>query len=102
MDTWLKAALCRLNHPLTENSDMADEIIHRLRGVLLETNYSGLIRANEIFQEWLTGHVSMPLGKDGEHITINLIDFNQYERMLSVNRYSLLVHVIVFSTWCYL
>ena len=22
----------------------------------------------------------MPLGKDGEHITINLIDFNQYER----------------------
>lgn len=80
VDTWLKAALCRLNHPLTENSDLADEIIHRLRGVLLEANYSGLIRANEIFQEWLTGRVSMPLGKDGEHITINLIDFNQYER----------------------
>jgi len=80
VDTWLKAALCRLNQPLTANSDLADEVIHRLRGVLLEANYSGLIRANEIFQDWLTGRVTMPLGKNGEHITINLIDFNQYER----------------------
>ena len=76
VDIWLKEALCRLNKPLAANSDLADEVIHRLRGVLLEAGYSGLIRANEIFQDWLLGRVSMPLGKDGEHITIHLIDFD--------------------------
>jgi len=76
VDTWLKEALCRLNKPLAANPDLADEVIHRLRGVLLEAGYSGLIRANEIFQDWLLGRVSMPLGKDGEHITIHLIDFD--------------------------
>ena len=76
VDTWLKDALCRLNKPLAANPDLADEVIHRMRGILLEASYSGLIRANEIFQDWLLGRVSMPLGRDGEHITINLIDFD--------------------------
>jgi hypothetical protein len=75
VDTWLKDALCRLNKPLAANPDLADEVIHRLRGVLLEAGYSGLIRANEIFQDWLLGRISMPLGKDGEHVTIHLLDF---------------------------
>lgn len=76
VDTWLKDALCRLNKPLAANLDLADEVIHRLRGVLLEAGYSGLIRANEIFHDWLLGRISMPLGKDGEHITIHLLDFD--------------------------
>ena len=76
VDTWLKESLCRINKPLAANPDLADEVIHRMRGVLLEAGYSGLIRANEIFQDWLLGRVSMPLGKDGEHITIHLIDFD--------------------------
>ena len=79
VDTWLKDALCRLNKPLKANPDLADEVIHRMRGVLLEAGYSGLIRANEIFQDWLLGRVSMPLGKDGEHITIHLIDFDNVD-----------------------
>ena len=79
VDTWLKESLCRLNKPLAANSDLAEEVIHRLRGVLLESNYSGLIRANEIFQDWLLGRASMPLGKDGEHITVHLIDFDNLQ-----------------------
>lgn len=75
VDTWLKEALWRLNPPLAEQPDLADEVIHRLRGVLLEANYSGLTRANEIFHDWLLGRTSMPLGEEGEHITIHLIDF---------------------------
>ena len=76
VDSWLKDALCRLNKPLVANPDLADEVIHRLRGVLLEAGYSGLIRANEIFQDWLLGRISMPLGEDNEHITIHLLDFD--------------------------
>lgn len=76
VDTWLKDALCKLNQPLARNPELAEEVIHRLRGVLLEANYTGLVRANELFQDWLVGRNSMPLGKDGEHITINLIDYD--------------------------
>ncbi len=75
VDTWLKEALCKFNQPLDDNPDLADEVIHRMRGVLLEANYSGLVRANELFMSWLLGGQSMPLGKDGEHITIHVIDF---------------------------
>ncbi|NQU63407.1 MAG: type I restriction endonuclease subunit R, partial [SAR324 cluster bacterium] len=71
----LKESICRLNKPIAEHPDLADEVIHRLRGVLLEASYSGLTRANEIFHDWLLGRTSMPLGKDGEHITIHLLDF---------------------------
>ena len=79
VDTWLKEALCRMNKPLAASPDLADEVIHRMRGVLLEANYSGLVRANEMFLDWLLGRVSMPLGKDGEHITIHVMDFNTPE-----------------------
>ncbi len=48
VDTWLKDALCRLNKPLAANPDLADEVIHRLRGMLLEAGYSGLIRTNSM------------------------------------------------------
>jgi len=85
VEPWLKESLCRLNPIIGQHPDLADEVIHRLRGVLLDASYSGLIRANEIFHEWLLGKNSMPLGKDGEHITINLIDFDHPEN----NRYVL-------------
>ena len=55
VETWLKDALCRLNKPLAGNPDLADEVIHRMRGVLLEAGYSGLVRANELFMKWLLG-----------------------------------------------
>tara|TARA_R110002124_G_scaffold149220_1_gene315086 strand:+ start:242358 stop:245420 length:3063 start_codon:yes stop_codon:yes gene_type:complete len=76
IESWLKDALCRLNPDIAKDPEKADEVIYKLRGVLLEASHSGLVRANELFTEWLRGEKSMPLGKDGEHITINLIDYN--------------------------
>ncbi|MBT4018529.1 MAG: HsdR family type I site-specific deoxyribonuclease [Alphaproteobacteria bacterium] len=78
IETWLKEALCRLNPDIGKDPEKADEVIYKLRGVLLDANHSGLVRANEMFTEWLRGEKSMPLGKDGEHITINLIDYNDH------------------------
>jgi len=79
VDSWLKDALCRLNKPVGKNPELAEEVIHRMRGVLLEAGYSGLIRANELFNEWLQGNQSMPIGKDGQHVTIHLIDFDNIQ-----------------------
>ena len=76
VESWLKDALCRLNPDIAKDPGEADEVIYKLRGLLLEAGYSGLVRANELFTEWLRGEKSMPLDKDGEHTTINLIDYN--------------------------
>lgn len=78
VENWLKEALCRLNPDIAKDQEKADEVIYKLRGLLLEAGHSGLVRANELFTEWLRSEKSMPLGKDGEHITINLIDYNDH------------------------
>lgn len=80
VESWLKEALCRLNPDIANDPEKADEVIYKLRGVLLEASHSGLVRANELFTEWLRGEKSMPLGKDGEHITINLIDYHDHSK----------------------
>ena len=80
IEKWLKDALCRLNPEISKNHEKADEVIFKLRGVLLECSHSGLVSANELFTEWLRGEKSMPLGKEGEHITINLIDYQDHSK----------------------
>lgn len=79
VDEWLKDALCSLNPAIGQQPDYADEVIHKLRGVLLEAPHSGLVRANENFQAWLLAEKTLPFGENGEHVTINLIDFEQIE-----------------------
>jgi type I restriction enzyme R subunit len=53
VDEWLKEALCSLNPDIASQPDYADEVILKLRGVILEARHSGLVRANENFTEWL-------------------------------------------------
>lgn len=72
----LKEALCRLNPPIAASPDKADEVIHKLRAILITVNNVGLVRANEEFAKWLRNEMSLPLGKNNEHITIRLIDFD--------------------------
>ena len=73
----LKESLVRLNPDLKNSPDRADEVIHKLRAILLSVGNVGLVRANEEFSKWLRGEVSMPLGKNHEHINIRLIDFDE-------------------------
>lgn len=79
VDEWLKDALCSLNPNIAAQPDYADEVILKLRGLILEARHSGLVRANENFTEWLLAEKTLPFGQDGEHVTSNLIDFNNIE-----------------------
>ncbi|AFV84413.1 type I restriction endonuclease subunit R [Alteromonas mediterranea] len=76
VDEWLKDALCSLNPDIAKQPDYADEVIHKLRGLMLEARNTGLAKANENFQEWLMAEKSLPFGENGDHITINLIDID--------------------------
>ncbi|MCU7931379.1 MAG: HsdR family type I site-specific deoxyribonuclease [Candidatus Thiodiazotropha sp. (ex Codakia rugifera)] len=79
VDEWLKEALCKLNPAIDANPDYADQVIHKLRGVLLESRHTGLVQSNENFSAWLLADKSLPFGENGEHVTINLIDFNNLD-----------------------
>ena len=80
VEEWLKDALCLLNPDIASKPNYADEVIYKLRGVVLEAKHTGLVKANENFNEWLMAEKTLPYGKDGEYITINLIDFNNIEK----------------------
>ena len=76
----LRDALIRLNPEIAAQPDRADDVLYRLRAVLMGVRGDGLVKANEEFAAWLTGERSMPFGEDGEHVTVRLIDFEDLER----------------------
>lgn len=71
----LKDSLCRLNPDIAAQPDRADEVIHKLRAILITVGNVGLVRANEEFSKWLRGEITLPFGKDGHHVPIRLFDF---------------------------
>jgi type I restriction enzyme, R subunit len=80
VESELKQALLRLNPSIAAQPERADEVIHKLRAILVTVGQTGLVRANEEFAKWLLGEQSMPFGKDGAHVTINLIDYVAVQR----------------------
>ncbi|WP_276348830.1 type I restriction endonuclease subunit R [Daejeonella sp. JGW-45] len=75
LENELTDALCRLNPEIATKPERAEEIIHKLRAILITVNNIGLVRANEEFAKWLRGEVSLPFGNEEHHIPIRLIDF---------------------------
>jgi len=76
LEASVRSALCRLNPGITAQSDRADEVIYKLRGVILGVSGDGLVRSNEEFMAWVRGERTMPFGPNGEHVSIRLIDFD--------------------------
>ncbi len=75
LENELKESLCRLNPNIKANPDYVDEVIHKLRAILITVSNVGLVRANEEFVRWLRNEMSMPIGPKGEHVNIKMIDF---------------------------
>ena len=78
-EDWVRAALIRLNPEIAEDPDRADEVLYKLRAVVLAVRSDGLIKANEEMTAWLRGDRSMPFGPNHEHTTVRLIDFENLE-----------------------
>jgi type I restriction enzyme R subunit len=82
-ETVLKEALIRLNPEIQANPNLADEVIYKLRAVIITVNQVGLVKANEEFFKWMTGEKTMPFGENNRHVPVRLIDFDD----LSNNTY---------------
>ncbi len=83
VEPWLRDALIRLNPEIGAQPDFADEVLYKLRAILLSVRSDGLIRANEEMTAWMRGERSMPFGPNNEHVPVRLIDLDD----LSQNHY---------------
>lgn len=75
VESQLVKALVRLNPEIEANPNLADEVIHKLRAILISVNQVGLVKANEEFFAWMTGEKTMPFGENNRHVPVKLIDF---------------------------
>lgn len=80
VESELVKALIRLNPEIEANPNLADEVIHKLRAILISVNQVGLVKANEEFFAWMTGEKTMPFGENNRHVPVNLIDFDNLTR----------------------
>ncbi len=76
VESQLKEALIHLNPEIAANPELADEVIYKLRAILISVNQVGLVKANEEFFQWLTGEKTMPFGENNRYVSVRLIDFN--------------------------
>ena len=83
VEPWLRDALIRLNPAIATQPDRADEVLYKLRAIVLSVRSDGLIRANEEMTAWMRGERSMPFGHNNEHVPVRLIDLDD----LAQNQY---------------
>ncbi|MGV8111807.1 MAG: type I restriction endonuclease subunit R [Lentimicrobium sp.] len=71
----LQASLIRLNPEIANCHELADEVIYKLRAILISVSQMGLVKANEEFFKWMSGDKTMPFGENNRHVPVRLIDF---------------------------
>jgi len=79
IEPYLREALIRLNPEIAAQPERADEVLYKLRAIVLAVRSDGLIRANEEFTAWLRGERSMPFGENNQHVTVRLLDYDQLD-----------------------
>jgi len=89
VEKMLKDALVRINTEIRALPERADEVIYKLRAILLAVHDVGLVRANEEFTKWLQGDKTMPFGENNQHVPVRLIDFENLANnsFIATNQY---------------
>ena len=80
VEPYLRDALIRLNPDIAANPSRVEDVLYRLRAIIMGVRSDGLVKANEEFAAWAQGERSMPFGPNGEHVTVRLIDFDDIEQ----------------------
>ena len=80
VESYLREALIRLNPEIAAGPSHAEDVLYRLRAIVMSARSDGFVKANEEFTAWALGERSMPFGPNGEHVTIRLIDFDDIDQ----------------------
>ena len=94
VEPMVKDALIRLNPEIAEEPSRADEVIYKLRTVILSVQPRNLITQNELFKKMVFEENAYPFGKDGRMIPIRFFGTMKKED-LALNEY------VVTNQWVY-
>ncbi|APO43883.1 DEAD/DEAH box helicase [Paenibacillus xylanexedens] len=94
VETMVKEALIRLNPEIAEEPSRADEVIYKLRTLILTVQPHNLVTQNEIFKKMVFEDNSYPFGKDGRMIPIRFFGTMTKED-LALNEF------VVTNQWVY-
>ncbi|MCR4718782.1 MAG: hypothetical protein K5768_04045 [Firmicutes bacterium] len=94
VEPMVKKALIRLNPVIAEDPSRADEVIYKLRTLILSAQANNLIAANEEFKKLVFENNSFPFGENGRSVSIDFFGTLTPER-LALNEY------VVTNQWVY-
>lgn len=94
IEPMVKEALIRLNPVIAEEPSRADEVIYKLRSLILSTHDHDLVTRNESFKKLIFEENSFPFGKDGRMVPIRFFGTLTPED-LALNEY------VVANQWGY-
>lgn len=94
IEPMVKEALIRLNPVIAEEPSRADEVIYKLRSLILSTHDHDLVTRNESFKKLIFEENSFPFGKDGRMVPIRFFGTLTPED-LALNEY------VVANQWVY-
>ncbi|MDD3162203.1 MAG: type I restriction endonuclease, partial [Bacteroidales bacterium] len=94
VEPMIKDALIRLNPEIAEDPSRADEVIYKLRTIILSVQANNLITQNELFKRKVLEENSYPFGKDGRMVPIRFFGTMTKEDM-ALNEY------VVTNQWVY-
>ena len=70
VESMVKSALIRLNPEIAEEPSRADEVIYKLRSLILSVQPHNVVDQNERFKKLVFEENSFPFGKDGRMVPI--------------------------------
>ena len=94
VEPMVRDALVRLNPEIAEEPSRADEVIYKLRTMIISVQPHNLVTQNELFKKLLFEENSYPFGKDGRMIPIRFFGTLTKEN-LELNEY------IVANQWVF-
>ena len=94
VEPMVKEALIRLNPEIAAESSRADEVIYKLRTVILSVQPHNLVTQNELFKKLVFEENSFPFGKDGRMVPIRFFGTMRKEN-IALNEY------VVTNQWVY-
>lgn len=94
VEPMVKEALIRLNPEIAAEPSHADEVIHKLRTVILSVQPHNLVPQNELFKKLVFEENSFPFGKDGRMVPIRFFG-TMHKENIALNEY------VVTNQWVY-
>lgn len=94
VEPMVKEALIRLNPEIAGEPSRADEVIYKLRTVILSVQPHNLVTQNELFKKLVFEENSFPFGRDGRMVPIRFFGTMRKEDM-ALNEY------VVTNQWVY-